>query len=93
MLPFIKRHRKATLIGSSLSAALLISTLVWAVPGGNTGQWVLRDNFECVDTSLYCVVWEFSPGETTAEPCCVTAANFAFNVPSCSNYDVMQTGE
>jgi len=86
MFQAMNRHRKTTLALLSLSAALLISVIVWAVPGGNSGGWALSEDFECIDTPLYCVVWEFSPGEPSGPPCCVTASNLAFNVPTCTNF-------
>ncbi len=88
MFLFINRHRRAALALLTLSVAVLVSAIVWAVPGSNSGQWQLRTDFECGNNNLYCVVWEFSPGVTTGEPCCVTASDYAFNIPVCTSFEV-----
>lgn len=86
MFSFINRHRRGTAAVLTGLVALMGSVIVWAVPGSDSGRWVLSEDFECVDSSLYCVVWEFSPGDMDDQLCCVTAENLAFNVPSCSDF-------
>ena len=88
MFRVMSRHRRMTLLLLSLTVALVASAFVWAFPAG---EWVLTPSYTCVDSSLYCVVWEFDDGDYEG-PCCVTPSAYSRNDPTCTNFRVEEVG-
>jgi len=89
MFQFVNRYRRTTLVLLGLSIALLISAFASAFPGSGNGRWVQTSDFRCSDSELYCVVWEFSPGDDLEDeegPCCVTQTDYFLNQPTCTSF-------
>ena len=86
MIEYITRHWKPLLVLLSVAAVVAFSATSIPVTNPNDGHWTLTAAPECEDSSLMCVVWEYSDGGTSPA-CCVTHADFVANEQICTSND------